>query len=163
MTDNSPIILWFRRDLRLADQRAVTHAAASGRPVIALYILDEFAGGAARWWLHHSLSSLGRDLAMRGNRLVLRRGSAASIIPALLGETGARALVFTRSPDPGVAGRDDGLARDLRAAGIEVAIPGGNLLFPPGSIRTGAGQGFKVFTPFWRACRLAPAPEWPQP
>lgn len=163
MTDNSPIILWFRRDLRLSDQRAVTHAAASGRPVIPLHILDEAMGGAARWWLHHSLVSLDRDLAARGNRLVLRRGPAAEVIARLAAETGAGALVFARSPDPAIADDDAALARRLRERGIEVTTTAGNLLFEPGGIRTNAGQVFRVFTPFWRACLAAPAPGWPEP
>jgi deoxyribodipyrimidine photo-lyase len=28
----TPVILWFRRDLRLADNPALTQAAATGRP-----------------------------------------------------------------------------------------------------------------------------------
>lgn len=79
---NAPVIHWFRRDLRLADNPALSAAARSGAPVVALYILDDETpgrwclGGAGRWWLHHSLESLNRALRQRGSALVLRRGPA---------------------------------------------------------------------------------------
>ena len=75
-----PIILWFRRDLRLADHPALSAAAATGAPVIPLYILDDETpgawrlGGASRWWLAGSLRALDKDLRAAGSRLILRRG-----------------------------------------------------------------------------------------
>ena len=80
-SDASPTVVWFRDDLRLADNPALTAAAARG-PVVALFVLDEESpgirplGGAARWWLHHSLASLQARLAAHGVPLVLRRGAA---------------------------------------------------------------------------------------
>ena len=77
---NAPVILWFRRDLRLADQPALAAAVASGGPVIPIYILDDDTpkhrkmGAASRWWLHHSLTALDADLQALGSRLILRVG-----------------------------------------------------------------------------------------
>ena len=65
---DAPAILWFRQDLRLRDNPALNAAIATGRPVLPLYILDDETpgrwriGGAGRWWLHHSLTSLDADL-----------------------------------------------------------------------------------------------------
>lgn len=84
-----PQIVWFRRDLRLADQPALVAAIAAG-PVIPVYILDDVSpgdramGGASRWWLHHSLASLANDLAGMGSRLILRRGDAAEELAKLI-------------------------------------------------------------------------------
>src|ERR1700743_1155024 len=64
-----PIIVWFRKDLRLSDNPALAFAAGPGRPLVCLYVLDEKTagdwawGGAARWWLHHSLETLNHSLA----------------------------------------------------------------------------------------------------
>ena len=75
-----PVIHWFRKDLRLADNPALSEAAESGRPVATVYILEDGdsdpwpPGGAGRWWLHHSLASLDDSLRKLGNRLILRRG-----------------------------------------------------------------------------------------
>ena len=79
-------IVWFRNDLRLADNPALIAALAAGRPVIPVYVLDEETdgvrppGAASRWWLHHSLQSLDTFLRVPGSRLVLRRGPAERVI-----------------------------------------------------------------------------------
>ena len=92
----SPQIVWLRRDLRLADQPAF-HAAAQAGPVIPVFVLDEDApgdhapGGAARWWLHHSLDSLGRSLARHRSRIVLRRGDAVQHLATIAQAAGAGA------------------------------------------------------------------------
>ena len=92
----APIILWFRNDLRLADNRALIAAAALGRPVIPIFILDDEApgkwkrGGASRWWLHGSLESLASSLEKIGSRLILRRGDTRDILPKLAKKRGHR-------------------------------------------------------------------------
>ena len=88
---SAPHLIWFRNDLRLADQAAVAAAAAAG-PVAALFVLDDETpgawrmGAAQRWWLHHSLAALGRSLAERGGRLILRRGPAGQVVPQVAAE-----------------------------------------------------------------------------
>ena len=70
--------MWFREDLRLADNPALGAAVENGSPIIPLFILDQAApslrimGAASRWWLHHSLQALSQSLASRGSRLILR-------------------------------------------------------------------------------------------
>ena len=91
-----PILVWFRQDLRLHDHPALTHAIQSGRPVIALYVLDtdpeqRSMGAASQWWLNRSLQSLSTDLAALGARLVLRKGLPGEGIKAFGQETGAEA------------------------------------------------------------------------
>jgi len=95
-------LLWFRRDLRLADNPALDAAVAIGRPVIPVYICDDAdggewsPGGASRWWLHGSLSALSSAIEERGNRLILKTGPAASVISKLLSETGATSVYWNR-------------------------------------------------------------------
>ena len=73
----SPSLVWFRDDLRLADNPALRAATDRGEPVVAVFVLDEVSpgirplGGAARWWLHHSLAELGERLREKGSVLVL--------------------------------------------------------------------------------------------
>ena len=89
-----PVIVWFRQDLRLDDNVALA-AAATGGPVVPVYIFDEAAcgawapGGASRWWLHHSLEALGDRLKAVGSRLVLRRGPTSEALLAPASETDA--------------------------------------------------------------------------
>ena len=98
--DHSPIIIWFRRDLRLADNPALNAGVKSGRPLILLYIQDTDAarheGGAKNIWLHHSLQSLSKDIAARGGQLILRQGSAKTILDEIIKKTGASAVYWNR-------------------------------------------------------------------
>lgn len=165
----SPSIVWFRDDLRLADNPALRAAVDRGAPIIALFVLDEESpgirplGGAARWWLHHSLASLAERLREKGGRLVLRRGPAARTVRELVKDAGAGAVFWNRRYGRPERDIDAELKQSLRADGVEVASFAGSLLFEPWTVTTGAGTHFSVFTPFWRACQQQPAPRAPLP
>ena len=173
-----PIIVWFRRDLRLADNPALMAAVTSGRPVIPLYILDETPGvrrigAASRWWLDKSLAAIAGSLGVLGSRLILRRGAAAEVLEQLIAETGAAGAYWNRLYDPGVVERDMALKTTLNA---EARSFNAALLTEPWEVQTGAGKDYSVFTPYWRAARsrldrveALPAPkrltaptEWPK-
>jgi deoxyribodipyrimidine photo-lyase len=167
MSTSSPVIAWFRRDLRLADNPALARAAATGRPVVPVFILDEDTpglrppGGASRWWLHHSLAALANDLAALGSRLILRRGAAGAVLDALIAETGADTVLWNRCYDKGSTARDTAIKAALRARGIGAESFNGALLAEPWEITTKAGGGYKVYTRFWQACRAAGDPPPP--
>lgn len=163
----APAIIWFRKDLRLADNPALHAALATGRAVLPVFVLDESdgrpLGAASRWWLHHSLNSLSTAVAAHGARLLLRRGDAADVIPALAAETGAASVHFNRDFDPPAMAKERRVADALKRRGIAVTTPNASLLFAPGTVTTATGEPFKVFTPFWRRCRAQPAPPTPLP
>ncbi len=163
----SPVIVWFRRDLRVADNPALTEAVARGGPIIPLYLLEEDAprplGGAARWWLHYALKSLCRELSQLGGQLVLRRGRAVDVIPRLAEESGAGAVLWNRRYDPSEAAVDAAVASALAIRQIEVRDFNGSLLFDPDTIRNRQGQPFQIFTPFWRFCLSLGEPPRPLP
>jgi deoxyribodipyrimidine photo-lyase len=163
---NRPVILWFRRDLRLADNPGVEAALQYGCPVIPAFVLDERAradwddGGASRWWLHGSLAALNERLHALGGRLILRRGDSLRELEALVEESGAKTLIFSR-----VAGsasqRLERVVEQRLGEQLDLRVFSSHVLHQPGSMRTKAGDIFKVFTPFWRACRDLPAPTEP--
>jgi deoxyribodipyrimidine photo-lyase len=159
MSAESPVILWFRQDLRLRDNPALNAAMARRRPVLPLYILDDETpgrwklGGASRWWLHRSLTSLAADLAKLGATLVLRRGRADAVIAELLRETGAAAVHWNRCYEPFAIARDGAIKKTLAAAGIAAESHNGALLTEPWTVCTKQGGPFKVFTPFWNEIR----------
>jgi deoxyribodipyrimidine photo-lyase len=163
----SPSIVWFRDDLRLADHPALRAAIDRGEPVIALYLLDEESsgirplGGAARWWLHHSLASLSDVLGEKGAPLVLRRGAASDVLPALVAEVGAGAVFWNRRYSQPERDIDARLKTSLREAGVTVESFAASVLFEPWTVKTGGGTPFAVFSPFWRACLALPAPRAP--
>lgn len=159
----SPVLCWFREDLRLSGHAALQAAVTSGRPVLAIYIYDDVNpgdwgyGAASRWWLHHSLLALRESLLKLGGELCLRRGDALQVISELLAETGAEALYFSRAYEPWARCLETRLFDRLHGS-IEIKRFPGSLLFEPEQIRTAADDPFKVFTPFWKACLKMPAP-----
>ncbi len=150
-----PAIVWLRQDLRLADNPALTAAVACNRPLIFAYVLDDETpgkwrvGGASRWWLHHSLAALARDLSKRGATLILRGGAGA--LEKLATETGAGAVYWNRCYEPFAIARDRAIKASLSGAGVEVVSCDGALMHEPWTVKTKTGDAFKVFTPFWRA------------
>ncbi len=162
------IILWRRRELRLADNPARTaalaRAAQTGQPVVPVFVLDDESagpwapGGASRWWLHHSLAALGETLAALGAPLVLRRGRYAEAIPALAAETGATEIHVGRPIEPWARGAIRPLAR---LPGLRLVVHDTSLLRAPGTVRTRAGTPFLVFSPYARACLDQPPPPYP--
>jgi len=151
---SSPRIVWFRRDLRLSDQAALVAASSDGAPVIPVYVLDDETpkhrrmGGASRWWLHQSLASLARGLEEKGSRLILRCGNAEEVLAALTRETGACEIHALHHYEPWWRNAERALAKS-----IPLKLHHGNYLLPPGSVTTGAGTPYKIYTPFWRAVR----------
>lgn len=153
---DAPLILWFRRDLRLADNPMLTAAAQTGRPVIPLFILDPETGalGAApRWRLGLALDAFGKALAGRGLRLVLRQGPALEVLQGLVAETGAAGVMWGRLYDPTAQARDSGVKAALKAQGTGAESFPGFLLHEPWTVSTGEGGFYRVFTPFWKALR----------
>lgn len=165
----APIVVWFRQDLRLTDNPALRAAIDAKRPLILLYVLDEETpgrwriGAASRWWLHHSLEALAADIKERGGRLLLRRGPANVVLPKLIQQSGACALYWNRAYEPYVIKRDESLKQSFKAAGVEPKSFNGALLFEPWEVKTKAGEPYKVFTPFWRACLVRGRPRDPLP
>lgn len=146
-----PSILWFRRDLRLSDQAAL-HAAVEQGPVIPVYILDDETprhramGGASRWWLHHSLAALDKALDAKGSRLILRRGDSAKILEDLAEETGASRIHCLSHYEPWWRNAERKVAKKL-----DLVCHDGNYLLPPGNVKNGSGQPYRIYTPFSRS------------
>jgi len=169
MPDPSPSLVWFRLDLRLADNPALRAALDRDAPILALFVLDDDGagdwqlGGASRWWLHHSLAALSEELGTRGVALCLRRGKAAKIVKELVKEHDIGAVFWNRCYEPWAVKRDKALKAELSEDDVEVKSFNGSLLYEPWELRTGAGEPYKVFTPFWKALLAEGAPAAPLP
>ena len=153
-TFGAPTLVWLRKDLRLADNHALTAAAAAGT-IIPVFILDDVfdatLGAAAKLRLKLSLQSLSDDLAKAGAPLILRRGDALTVLRDMIGETGAKSVTWTRLTDGAALKRDRRVKAALAEDGAQVESFGGFTLLDPWTVKTGAGGQFKVYTPFWRA------------
>ncbi|HLK50962.1 MAG TPA: deoxyribodipyrimidine photo-lyase [Bryobacteraceae bacterium] len=172
----APVLVWFRDDLRLADNLALAAAFSTGRPMIPVFIWapeeegNWRPGAASNWWLDASLRALSRELDERGSRLIIRRGPTATALATLLEQTKASGLFWNRVYHPSTIQRDSRLKSEIRARGVAVETLNGSLLFEPSTILNSSGKPFAVFTPFWRACLakavsapLDPPPHFPAP
>jgi len=168
MSDGSTVIVWFRRDLRLADNPALAAACERADRVVALYIHapdeegDWQPGAASRWWLHHSLARLAESLRDRGAELHFRRGPTLQALLAVARETGATQVYWNRLYEPAIAARDARVAAGLDEAGLHAESHNAALLVEPWNARTAQGAPYRVFTPFWRSCSASVASQ-PRP
>ncbi|MDH7795276.1 MULTISPECIES: deoxyribodipyrimidine photo-lyase [unclassified Beijerinckia] len=161
----APVIVWLRNDLRLSDNPALAAAIATGAPLLVIYILEtgvRARGGASRWWLHHSLDQLSKELSKRGGRLDILEGSAIALVPQLADRLAASHVFWNRRYDAAGIEIDKTLKAELLNAGTHAESFNGQLLNEPWTMTTKIGGPFKVFTPYWRACLAMPDPDAPQ-
>jgi deoxyribodipyrimidine photo-lyase len=162
-----PTLVWFRNDLRLADNPALQAALKRQSAVIPVFIWapDEEVpwapGAATRWWLHQSLEAFAVELQALGSKLILRSGPSLETLQRLIQETGATAVYWNRRYEPAVIARDASVKTALREQGVEAESFNAALLHEPWTIRNKSGKPFQVFTPFWKHCLTLPDPPAP--
>lgn len=162
----STVIVWFRQDLRLTDNPALSHAVETGQPMLPVFILDDehagrwCAGAASRWWLHRSLEKLNASL---GGRMRFMAGNAEELLARLVLETKASAVYWNRCYEPWRIDRDRRIEAALRDAGVAVGTFNASLLFEPWTVMKPDGTPYRVFTPFYRKGCLQSAAEPGEP
>ena len=162
---------WFRNDLRLRDNTALSQAAREADALVPVFVLDErilrspSTGVPRVRFLLDCVERLARDLAARGRPLVLRRGDPRRVIPQLLRETRADLLSFNHDTSPYATRRDAAVVREAQRLGVRVLAPKDRVIFGSREVLTQAGEPFGIFTPYRRAWqrRLAEHPELPRP
>jgi deoxyribodipyrimidine photo-lyase len=166
--NNMPVIVWFRQDLRLTDNPALSRAAETSQPILPVFILDDEhagswrAGAASRWWLHRSLEELNESL---GGRMRFMTGNAEEILTALVSDTSASAVYWNRCYEPWRIDRDRRIKAALQDVGVEVETFNASLLFEPWTVMKPDGTPYRVFTPFYRkgCLQSAAQPDEPAP
>jgi deoxyribodipyrimidine photo-lyase len=153
----STSIVWFRADLRVADHPALTAATEAGG-VVCLFVVDpgildrrHHRSPNRLRFLRDGLAALDRALGDRGSRLVVRNGDPTTIVPAIAREADARAVHITRPVSPLGRARDERVAAALADVGVELITHEGDLVVRPEELTGSGGNGYKVFTPFYRA------------
>ena len=164
MTATKITIVWFRQDLRLADNPALATAVERGS-VLPIYILDDenagawAPGAASRVWLHHSLERLNESLQ---GRLALFRGDANTVLQQLVANLPVAAVYWNRCYEPWRIRRDSEIKQDLAGQGIEVESFNASLLWEPWTVNKSDGTPYRVFTPYYqKGCLGAQAPRQP--
>ena len=165
-------LMWFRDDLRLHDNQALSRAAEAASlgdaPLVAV-VLDEPAypgtrplGGASTWWRERSLYALARDLADHGVELIRAAGDAREEIPRLAAELGAATVTWTRRYHGPLREVDATVKETLASQGITATSSPGFTLVEPWEVTNGQGQPYKVFTPFSKAAASQVAGDEPE-
>jgi len=110
-------VVWFKRDLRAFDNRALAAAAARG-PVLPLYVVEPELWAqrdmSARQWefIAETLVELREDMAKLGQGLVVRRGTMCEVLDRIRTEHGHFTLWAHEETGNGWT-----YARDRRVAG----------------------------------------------
>lgn len=166
------VIYWFRQDLRLCDNPALSAAAQYKDCAVLPIYIDEnedahaynsnyVMGAASQWWLHHSLTAL--QASLQGN-LSLYHGKAMDVFKRLMQDFDVKAVFWNRCYEPWRIARDTKIKEYLKSCDIDVATYQASLLWEPWQIKNQSGGHYKVFTPFYRkGCLNAPAPTQPLP
>jgi len=161
MSQANPAILWLRQDLRLADNPALQ--AAANHPLFAVYIWDEkdpwSPGGASRWWLYKSLTSLKQSLEECGVQLIFKRGNPLHILKVLAEETSACAVYWNRCYEPYAVSRDKEIKSWFKNANITCQSFKGSLLAEPWEVQTKTKTPYQVFAPFWKVLQTLSFPQ----
>ncbi len=166
-SSTAPVIVWFRQDLRIDDNPALSAAAGSGAPVIPLFIWspeeegDWEPGEASRWWLHHSLTELTINLAKLGSPLIVKRGYSVSVLRDFAKEVGAHAVYWNRRYEPSTVVRDKNIKGALVNDGVDARSFNANLLFEPWQVLNAKNEPYKVFTAYYKAATALVTPPAP--
>ena len=159
-------IVWFRQDLRLADNPALFEAARLGA-VLPVFIHDDHNagawkdGGASRVWLHHSLAALNSSL---DGKLSIYHGDAQEILLALCERLNIDNVYWNRCYEPFAIARDKAIKEKLSEISVDAKSFNGSLLWEPWQVSKADGTPYRVFTPFYRkGCLDGPEPRPPLP
>jgi deoxyribodipyrimidine photo-lyase len=156
-------VMWFRRDLRVADNPALAAAAAQGS-VLGLFVvdpvLDDPAGRPRQRFLRESVAALG---AATGGRLLVRAGDPVSVVPEVARAVGAGVVFCTKDFGNYGRRRDAAVGAALRADGRRLRGIGSPYVVEPGALRKADGTGYAVFSAYWRAWQQVPVSRVTEP
>ncbi len=157
-----PWLFWHRRDLRLADNLGLAAVSAITPEVMGVFLLDPAElehptmASARRWFLLESLRELQQRWRQAGSQLLLLQGNPVELLPRLAQQLRAAGVAWNRDVEPLVRQRDRELAASLKATGVRVAADWDQLLVPPEQLKTGGGDPYRVYGPYWRSWEKQP-------
>jgi deoxyribodipyrimidine photo-lyase len=162
-------LFWHRRDLRLADNLGLAAAARATPALAGVFVLDPAIVGAwapqgipgtlpavapaQLWFLSESLKELAAAWRAAGSRLLILRGDPELVVPRAAAALGAEVVAWNRDVEPYGRERDRRVGRALQAGGRKLLAGWDQLLVEPEALRTGAGEPYRVYGPYWRSWR----------
>ncbi len=153
-TKNQISIFWFRRDLRLEDNAALSEALRNGQPVLPIFIfdtdiIDELPPNDPRLgFIHSSLEIINQKLLAYGSSLHIFKGKPLAVFEKLLTEYTVKNLFFNRDYEPYALKRDYDVAHLLSAQDVQIKSAKDQVIFEPNEILKADGNPYIVYTPF---------------
>jgi deoxyribodipyrimidine photo-lyase len=154
-------LVWFRRDLRLADHAALAAALRSCRRVHCVFvydraILDGLLAAGLRAdrrieFIHSAVEALDEALRARGGGLMITHGRAADSVVDLARRLNVDAVFANTDYEPHATARDADVARQLAGQGRHLLLSKDQVIFEKSEVMTGGGTPFSVFTPYRNA------------
>lgn len=154
----SKSLCWFRRDLRLEDQAALSRALEQSGQVYCAFvfdtdILDALANKQDRRveFIWHCVDELRMKLEQLGGALHVLYGKAEELVPGLAKQLGVEAVFCNRDYEPKACRRDQAVAEQLQLMGIDLHSSKDQVIFEGAEILNGTGSPYAVFTPYKNA------------
>ncbi|MGR4065079.1 MAG: cryptochrome/photolyase family protein [Vulcanimicrobiaceae bacterium] len=150
-------IVWFRRDLRLADNVALARAAGATATILPVFVIDpallasERMGAPLVQAFFGAVAALRADLRSRGSELALLEGDPVRALPAFARAAGAQAVFYNEDYEPDAISRDEAVMRALHEAGVATQAGLDHVVFAAEDVSTLRGGAYRVFTPYKRA------------
>jgi deoxyribodipyrimidine photo-lyase len=159
-----PIVVWFRRDLRIDDNASLVHASRTGAPVIPLFIYDSdiirriASDGAAFEFQAESLIELQTAINNLGGKLIVRAGKAIEVHKQIISDQNPAVIYFNRDYEPSAIRRDELVRRLYESNGIEVKSFKDMVLQEPWEVLTADEKPYVVFSPYSNAWKKQAVP-----
>ena len=149
------ILFWYRKDLRVNDNKALIKAFALSKAITSIYIFDEtypydFNSKSRSWFLSESLKELNKKWEKAGSRLLIQRGSPSNLIPFVAKKINAKYIFWNKATEPYEIERDEKIKTDLKNSNIEIIDLWDHLLINPSEISTGSNTPYTVYGPFFK-------------
>lgn len=157
MTQHS--VFWFRRDLRLEDNKGLYHALKEEKDIIPLFIFDtdiieSLPENDTRVdFIYQNLSKMEEVLNKEGKHLLVQKGKPVEIFEKLLKDYTIKSVYTNKDHEPYGIKRDKEIAGMLKEKGVEFKGFLDHLLFDKDEVLKGDGTPYNVFTPYGRKCK----------
>ncbi|MEG4632003.1 FAD-binding domain-containing protein [Microcoleus sp. AR_TQ3_B6] len=156
------ILFWHRRDLRISDNIGLAAARQESPKVVGIFCLDrnilnpDEVAPARVTYMIGCLQKLSSAYRESGSQLLIIQDDPTLGIPKLATAINAKAVFWNWDVEPYATKRDRSVSNALQQAGIQVQNFWDQVLHAPDELRSGTGQPYTVYTPFWKKWNSLP-------
>ncbi len=147
-------LFWFRRDLRVQDNEALSAAVAlakkDNQPLAASYVFGQGFDTLSPIRRNSLITSVQSLAASLPKGLSIASGSVSAELLTLAKSLDAKVVFATRSFDTHGMLEQAEVAEVLYAAGISLQLVGSNYAVEPGTVRKDDQSPLRVYTPFYK-------------